>query len=247
MLFRSSRGVVSHQVKAAPTSVTVSSGTNPSRSGDPVTFTATVAANPAAGTPDGQVSFMVDGVAVGGTVLLDDGKAVSGPVSSLPVGDHQVTAKYSGSSGFTESGSAIRQTVNALLEVVRPTPTFKVESSSATLDRRGVIEVQFFCTGDPFSECRGVAAVTNSRAVRVAKRGRRGTSRARPGRLLAKGTVAAEGGKIVTVRFRLNRFGTRVFKATKRVPTWVKVTPSTGTGGVPPQRVMVKSRVKRRR
>jgi hypothetical protein len=113
-------------VDQAGTTTTVASSANPSMLGQPVTFTATVAAAaPAAGTPTGQVQFFVDGSAFGSPDTLTGGTATSGVDSSLAVGTHQVTATYTGDPDFTPSASATLDQVVGLV-----TPTVGVTSTA---------------------------------------------------------------------------------------------------------------------
>ena len=85
---------------------------NPSASGQPVTFTATVAANPPVGTPTGTVQFQVDGTNFGSPVTLVGGSATSSADSSLSVGAHTITTIYSGDSNFTTSTNSLTQPVS---------------------------------------------------------------------------------------------------------------------------------------
>jgi hypothetical protein len=63
--------------------------------GQSVTFTATVSAvAPGAGTPTGNVQFKIDAVNFGAPVALAGGVAISGPTTTLTVGNHVVTADY---------------------------------------------------------------------------------------------------------------------------------------------------------
>jgi hypothetical protein len=73
--------------------------------GDAITFTATV--TPAVGAnPGGTVQFTVDGLDFGGPVAVSGGSATSAPLSTLALGDHVVTATYSGDAVFAGSASA---------------------------------------------------------------------------------------------------------------------------------------------
>ncbi len=68
----------------------------------PVTFTATVKAS--AGTATGSVAFF-DGANSMGTATLNSGKA-SFTLKTLTLGNHSITAKYTGAAGFSGSTSA---------------------------------------------------------------------------------------------------------------------------------------------
>jgi hypothetical protein len=93
------------------TTTTVTSSLNPSVSGQPVTFTASVTA--ASGTPAGTVNFL-DGSTVLTTVTLGSNAQATYTTSSLSVGSHSITAAYSGNATFAASTSGvITQTVTA--------------------------------------------------------------------------------------------------------------------------------------
>src|SRR5205807_4947504 len=86
----------------------VSSSANPSVSGQPVTFPATIApAGNGGGTPDGSVQFLIDGTNLGNQVTLSGGAATSGSTSSLTVGNHTVEADYSAGPNFTTSTATL--------------------------------------------------------------------------------------------------------------------------------------------
>src|SRR5439155_1053879 len=95
------------------TTTGVDSSINPSVSGQPVTFTATVTAkSPAAGTPTGTVTFK-DGSRTLGTGTLDGSGQATFVTSTLALGSHSITATYGGSSTFNPSTSpTFTQTVN---------------------------------------------------------------------------------------------------------------------------------------
>jgi hypothetical protein len=87
-------------------SVSLGSSSNSSIFGTPVTFTSTVSPSSATGT----VTFM-DGTFPLGTIILTSGTAVYS-VSTLPVGAHSITSRYSGDSNFPPStSSTVIQTV----------------------------------------------------------------------------------------------------------------------------------------
>jgi hypothetical protein len=93
----------------AYTSTSIASSDNPSSYGESVTFTSTVSATDS-GLPTGTVTFS------DGTVELEIASLSSGQAtyttSALSVGDHIITAVYSGDNNFTGSTSpAITQTV----------------------------------------------------------------------------------------------------------------------------------------
>jgi hypothetical protein len=95
-----------------PTSTSVGSSANPSVFGQSVTFTATVTSG--GGTPAGTVQFNVDGTDFGSPVALNASGQATIVHSSLAVGNHPVTATYSGNASFAGSNGALTsgQTVN---------------------------------------------------------------------------------------------------------------------------------------
>jgi len=101
---------VTETVNQAATTTTVSSSATPSAYNQSVTFSASVA--PAYGVnATGTVTFL-DGATSLGTASVSNNSAQI-TVSTLSVGTHSVTAKYSGDSNFTGSTSAVlSQTVN---------------------------------------------------------------------------------------------------------------------------------------
>lgn len=105
--------VLRQTVDKDATRTEVSSSASPSVYGQPVTFTATVAAvAPGAVTPTGSVQFMDGAVFVAAGDLNGDGKA-SVAVKSAVVGTHTITATYSGDLGHTGSTSSlVTQTVD---------------------------------------------------------------------------------------------------------------------------------------
>jgi hypothetical protein len=86
-------------------STIVASSLNPSTYGQSLTFTATISAASGSGTPTGTVTFY-DGSTVLGTEMLSGGLA-SFTTSDLTVGDHSITAAYSGDFNFSTSTSAV--------------------------------------------------------------------------------------------------------------------------------------------
>lgn len=95
------------------TTTAVSSSANPSVFSQPVTFTATVTANPpGSGVPTGTVTFK-NGSTTLGTSSLDANGHATFTTSSLAVGSPSITAAYNGDSSFnTSTSSALTQTVN---------------------------------------------------------------------------------------------------------------------------------------
>jgi len=109
--FSSSSPTVQETVTLANTTTSVSSGPNPSVSGQPVIFTATVTPQ-YSGTPTGSVYFSDGGTTLGIANL--SGGTANFTISSLAAGSHVITAQYSADLNFTASISpAVTQTVAA--------------------------------------------------------------------------------------------------------------------------------------
>lgn len=87
------------------TSTTVVADPSVAIVGAPVRFTATVTPTHGA-TPTGTVQFVVDGSSFGAPVALTGNSATSPALSTLELGDHTVTAAYTGSSDHATSTSA---------------------------------------------------------------------------------------------------------------------------------------------
>jgi autotransporter-associated beta strand protein len=108
---------VSLNVLKYVTTTTLQSSFNPSVSGEPVTFTATV--TPAGGgTPTGTVGIYDSVFGFLGSGNLDGGRATFTNTVALGVGTHQITAVYDGDSNFNSSTSS------ALNQIVRYATVF---------------------------------------------------------------------------------------------------------------------------
>ncbi len=108
--FGGSKSPVVYQVVGTATTTTVlASSVNPSNSGQPVTFVATVTPQ-FSGTPTGAAIFY-DGTTKLQAVSLSDGIAEF-TTSKLTSGTHIITATYNGRAGFTGSSASLTQTVN---------------------------------------------------------------------------------------------------------------------------------------
>ncbi len=102
--------------------VTVTSNDNPSHTGDPVTFTATLSPVPDCGS----VSWLIDSAPPpAGTPTSGSGATwTMGPISSLSVGVHPVTAVFSGCASFGEGIGTDNQEVDQpATSTPTPTPT----------------------------------------------------------------------------------------------------------------------------
>ena len=111
----STSSVFSQLVNMGSATVLLTSPTNPSILNNPVTFTATVSPSDATGT----IQFTIDGVNFGSPVPLTGGSAISGAIYTLSVGNHFITAVYSGDTNYHGTTSSIlTQTVNKISTTV---------------------------------------------------------------------------------------------------------------------------------
>ncbi len=95
-----------------PTTTALTSSPNPSNSGQPVTFTATVAPANGSGMPTGTVSFAVGTAPLCSNVSLSSaGLATCNYTFTLP-NSYSITATYSGDQNFSGSSASLTQTVN---------------------------------------------------------------------------------------------------------------------------------------
>ncbi len=113
---------VSQTVNVAGTTTSIASLKNPSIIGESAHFTVTVAAPaPSSGTPSGMVTITLDNGVVATPVLFNGEATFTAP--SLTVGQHIVTASYSGDGSYDVSSGVLTQTVN------RPAATITITSS----------------------------------------------------------------------------------------------------------------------
>jgi hypothetical protein len=117
----STSSAITETVNQSGTTTALTSSLNPSTAGQSVSFTATVSPkSPGAGQPTGSVTFY-NGNTVLGTIMLNGSDQATFTTSSLSVGNHTITADYSGDGNFKASNSSsLRQTVNSGLAVVLP-------------------------------------------------------------------------------------------------------------------------------
>src|SRR4029077_10789656 len=102
-------------VNKASTTTTVGSDVNASVFQQPVTFTVTVTPQGSCGPATGTVTLSIDGVQFGTAQMLFNGSTSFGPLNTLSVNTHSITASYSGDSNFNPSNNnsaPLQQTVN---------------------------------------------------------------------------------------------------------------------------------------
>jgi len=106
--FNGSNAQLSQVVNKAGTTTAITSPVNPSDFGQPVTFTATISAvSPGAGTATGTVQFKDNGNNLGVEVTLNAGGSAQFTTSSLTIGNHNITAVYSGDGNFLSSSGSL--------------------------------------------------------------------------------------------------------------------------------------------
>lgn len=131
-------------VVQADSSMSISSGNNPSVAGQPVTFTVTVI--PVySGTPTGTVTVLSDGVPAGSGSL--SGGMANVTISSFTAGSHYIAAKYSGDTNFaaaffgtltqTVNPAAFKQTQTTLTSSLNPSIVGQPVNLTATVSGSG--------------------------------------------------------------------------------------------------------------
>ena len=121
-------------VNTTGATTTLASSKDPTVFGQAVTFTATVSST--TGAPTGTVTFLDGGLPIG-TATLDSTGAASLTNSALAVGNHAITASYSGDSNFNAATSSpFTQIVNLDVPTVAisvsPNPSVFGQSLTAT-------------------------------------------------------------------------------------------------------------------
>ena len=121
-----STGSLTITVALATTAISVQSSQNPAIVESPVTFTATVTGN--GGIPDGTVTFFADGTSIGTATLAVTGKVDTAAItdSTLPAGNHAITANYNGDANDSPSTSA------AINQLIGTIPTVAGLGTSTT-------------------------------------------------------------------------------------------------------------------
>ena len=123
----------------ATTTTALVSSVNPSDFGQVVTFTATVTSG--AGTPTGTVQFKDNGANLGPAVTLNIGGTAQFTTSTLTVGNHPITADYSGDPNFLASSGTLSGG-----QVVKPQPSLSINDVSTTEGQSGTKPLNFTVT-----------------------------------------------------------------------------------------------------
>jgi hypothetical protein len=231
--FAPSHGSATHRVGPATTAVAVSSNLDPAPWGQTLRFTAKVSVAGNGLVPAGVVQFVVDGVARGGPVSLDDGVATSESLDGLAPGAHEVAVGYHGYPGFLSAEGSLVQHVGAQgggggggsasgggsadgggslePEPLTPAPsraTFAVVDRHVTVRPSGTLMLAVACHGPAGERCRGRLVLhTSERRARALT----GSPGHRPARVtLARRVVSVAAGRQARVPVDLSRAGERV-------------------------------------
>jgi hypothetical protein len=168
---------VTFRIVPAPVAVALESSTGAAVFGQPVTLTATVAADdPGAGMPSGSVTFLDGGNALGTVALDGSGRAVL-TVNELGLGGHTLTAVYDGDAdraGGTSGGVSESIGQGGAQIILVPHPVMK---------KKRVVSLSFTAEVQPIAPGGGVP--TGSVTFLVAKKKSRKTL----------GTAALSGGQ----------------------------------------------------
>ncbi len=166
-----------HQVTVgkASTSMSVVASASPSAAGASVTLTATITAvAPGAGTPTGSVTFRAGTTIFGQSAVSNDGTAKIS-TASLPVGDTEIEATYSGDDDFLPSSQRITHSVTETATTITVTPsknpsvfgesvTFIIETSTPAAVPTGTITLSLGDTvlGTGVLDATGRTSITTS-------------------------------------------------------------------------------------
>lgn len=104
--FNESSAGLDHPVALAATQTTVSPDVSAPQAGQPVVFTADVSVvEPGVATPEGVVTFLLDGVYIGEATTSAGSASITLP--SATVGGHSITATFTDGTRFAESSSSL--------------------------------------------------------------------------------------------------------------------------------------------
>jgi len=140
--WQNSSGQIGTQVQDN-TTTTVASSQNPGMSGQPITFTATVASNHGVGTPTGVVSFTDNGSPLGNVPVDGTGHAAL-TISTLSLGGHTIGAAYAATGTWLPSSGSISETIND------GTPPSIPQNVAATAGpAKGQVTIHWSASNDP--------------------------------------------------------------------------------------------------
>lgn len=143
----------------AATTTSVTSSSDPSVFGQPVTFTAAVS-TAGAGTPTGNVQFFDGATPIGGPVALNGSGVAELTTSALSVGNHTISAQYAGASAAcTGTYNASSGSLTGNPQVVNPAATTVAVVSGQNPATTGV-PVLFTATVSPVAPGAGTRTGT---------------------------------------------------------------------------------------
>ena len=160
-----SRAVATHRVDQAPTVTSIESSADPVREGEPVRFTARVAAAAGLPKPFGPVQFLADGVPFSGSVGLAGGTATSPSLETLTPGSHEIVARFLGSGAYAPSEVEMTQEVERVVP-----PRLQAGSRRARVRPSGTFRLKVRCVGTSRQRCSAGLLVKTARRVRGAGR-----------------------------------------------------------------------------
>lgn len=229
-----------HQVTPADTTTSVTASQNPVPQNEPLVIQANVAGPENLVSPQGRVSFTIDGQAVGEAVPLASGRAQSLPVENLRQGEQQLEARFLGSSGFTASSASAAQVVSPP-DNDYGTPNLKFSQRRAVINRNGTTWIKASCFGEPGATCRARSVIRTAGRAKIENRRGNGTARRPAGTALAVSYLKVRTGKTRAIRYDLSNVGGRIMNASHKVPAILRVTPRPGTAQMKPHRVRFKA------
>lgn len=213
------RAAAVHWVAPAPTTTSVESSANPQRAGEPVRFTARVEAASGAPWPFGTVQFFADGAPISGPIGLVNGRVVSPELGSLAPGPHEITARFLGSPGYSESEGSLSQRITR----VTP-PQLRIVSRRARVRPNGSFRLRVRCGGTEGQRCFAATRLKSARRVRLAAR-----RRAPRGTRIAFRAVSLPTGAKRRVRFDLTRLGIEILAHRRSLPVRARLRAQMGT------------------
>ena len=121
LLCASSSGSTSVSVQDQNTTTSVTSSANPLELNQSVTFTATVTPVGVAGTPVGTIAFLDGASALASGIPVDGSGRASYSTATLTVGNHVITAAFTGTGNWQNSSASFTQVVQDTTPPSQPT------------------------------------------------------------------------------------------------------------------------------
>jgi autotransporter-associated beta strand protein len=141
----SSTGTFLQDVNPVASATSVTTSASPVGFGEPVTFTATVSSTLAGDPrlPGGVVTFIMDGSTTLGVGTLNALGVTTFTTSTLPIGNHTITAEYGGDTTYLTSSGSVPQSVTP----TATTTTLNVSPAQGTALRAFTFTVHVAPTG----------------------------------------------------------------------------------------------------